>query len=62
MQTQIRLGYGPHSCLHSPVASASHLLLHFPPLWAKCILMAGCEVTGKWVEQGFSNDRLQPCS
>lgn len=49
-QPQVPLGYSPYPCLHSPMASACHLPLHFPSLWAKCILMADCEVTGKQVK------------
>lgn len=58
-QPQVPLGYSPYPCLHSHVASAHHLPLHLPSLWAKCILVADCEVTGKEVK-GFSNTRLQP--
>lgn len=58
-QPQVSLGYSPYPCLHSPMASARHLPLHFPSLWGKCILMADCEVTGKQVK-GSSNNRLQP--
>lgn len=58
-QPQVPLGYSPYPCLHSPVASAHHLPLHLPSLWAKCILVADCEVTGKEVK-GFQIPGCNP--